>query len=122
MINPTEEQLAEIMKIPGGKAFVMLNLLKFSDEEAYNKYAGVMLGFLQKFNARPLWAGEAAMTFIGTGDETWDKVLLIEYPSREAFISMISSPEYSEYNKDREAGLERMALVLCRQQFMAAPQ
>lgn len=119
MINPTEEQLAEIMKFPEGEAIVMLNLLKFSNEEAYGRYASVMLGFLKTFNARVLWAGEAAMTFIGTADESWDKVILVEYPSRESFISMTSSSEYSEYNKDREAGLERMALVLCRQQFMA---
>ncbi len=126
MINPSEEQLAALINYPEGKPFVMVNLLKFKEKgshdgetgrDAYNRYAMVMMSFLKRFDARPLWVGDVGMSFIGTEDETWDEVILVEYPSREAFLSMISSPEYKDHNINREAGLERMALVLCEQKF-----
>ena len=28
------------------------------------------------------------------GDASWDLVLLVEYPTRQAFLDMIGSPEY----------------------------
>ena len=125
MINPTKEQLDEIMTFPGHEPFVMVNLLKFKEEgsekdrEAYERYARAMIDFLAKFKARVIWAGEALHSFIGEPHETWDKVILVEYPSREVFMATLSSTEFSRYNSDRMAGLERMALVMCRQQFMA---
>lgn len=38
-------------------------------------------------------------------------VLLVEYPSRKAFIQMVSSLEYLDAYKDREAGLENSVLL-----------
>lgn len=37
--------------------------------------------------------------------------MLVEYPSRQAFLEMVSSPEYLEANRSREAGLERAVLM-----------
>jgi len=40
-------------------------------------------------------------------------VVLVEYPSRKAFMEMVSSPEYLQAHADREAGLERTVVVAC---------
>jgi uncharacterized protein (DUF1330 family) len=37
--------------------------------------------------------------------------MLVEYPSRAAFLEMVSSPEYLRANQDRESGLERTVLL-----------
>jgi uncharacterized protein (DUF1330 family) len=49
------------------------------------------------------------------GDEDRDMVVLVEYPSRKAFIEMVTSPAYADAHEHREAGLERTVLIACRQ-------
>ena len=44
------------------------------------------------------------------GDETWDAVLLVEYPSRKVFVEMVNDPGYLKVQVDREQGLERTVL------------
>jgi uncharacterized protein (DUF1330 family) len=50
---------------------------------------------------------------IGDADEDWDTVLLVEYPSRKAFIEMVSRPDYMKSHEHREAGLERTIVIAC---------
>jgi hypothetical protein len=33
-------------------------------------------------------------TLIGPGDEEWDEILLVEYPSKAAFFEMTGDPDY----------------------------
>ncbi len=40
-------------------------------------------------------------------------MLLVEYPSRRAFIEMVSRPDYLEAHADREAALERTLVLAC---------
>lgn len=55
---------------------------------------------------------------IGGDDDDWDAVILVEYPSRRAFMEMTSSPKYQDVSKDRTAGLADSRLIamteLCR--------
>jgi len=41
----------------------------------------------------------------------WDAIALVEYPSRQAFIDMVSQPDYQKAHTHREAGLERTVLL-----------
>ena len=45
--------------------------------------------------------------------------MLVEYPSRKAFIDMVTAPKYEEAHEHREAGLERTMLVAMTEQFRA---
>jgi uncharacterized protein (DUF1330 family) len=71
-----------------GKPLVMLNLLAFKPDggrERYEEYGAAVAPLLEK-------AGEPAAALIGEG--SWDLVVLVEYPTRQAFLEMIGSPEY----------------------------
>ena len=46
---------------------------------------------------------------IGGDADDWDAVILVEYPSRQAFLEMTSSPKYEDVSKDRTAGPRRLA-------------
>src|SRR6476469_1251388 len=73
----------------------MLNLLRFEPdggEERYAEYGAAVMPLLEKAGGRAVFLGEAALPLLGEG--RWDSVLLIEYPSRGAFLEMIASPEY----------------------------
>ncbi|HNY65981.1 MAG TPA: DUF1330 domain-containing protein [Deltaproteobacteria bacterium] len=119
-INPTGEQLGLLRKSSKQGPFVMVNLLKFKSEgrrsgetgrESYERYTGLVEALLRKAGGRLLWLGSVDQVFIGLDSDGFDHVMLVEYPSRQAFLQMVSSPEYLEANQDREAGLERTVLL-----------
>ncbi|MBN2297869.1 MAG: DUF1330 domain-containing protein [Deltaproteobacteria bacterium] len=66
---------------------------------------------LKKIGGRLLWMGSMDQVFIGLQKDRWDMVLPVEYPSRKALLQMISTPEYLDAHKDREAGLDNSVLL-----------
>lgn len=118
-ILPTEEQLKNINTVSDQGELVMVNLLRFKPEggEAlYEKYSQLVYPILKKIGARVIYQGSGIMTFIG--DDYWDSVLLVAYPSRSAFVQMINDPEYIEASRYREEGLVDSRLYVTRPQWM----
>jgi len=122
-VNPSPQQLDEFANLPDTGPFVMINLLKFrataankaeSGEAAYTRYMINVAPLLEKAGGRLIWMGSVKQVFIGTPENSWDRVLLVEYPSRKAFLDMVSAPEYQEVHQDREAGLENSALLVTK--------
>jgi uncharacterized protein (DUF1330 family) len=73
----------------------MLNLLEFKAEggrERYAEYGAAVAPLLERAGGRVVFAGEGNPVLLG-GD-SWDLVLLVEYPSRGAFLEMIGSADY----------------------------
>jgi uncharacterized protein (DUF1330 family) len=86
----------------------MLNLLAFKPDggrERYLEYGAAVLPLLERAGGRVVLQGDAAPAVIG-GD-SWDLVLLVEYPTRRAFVEMISSPEYQAIAHLRTEALAR---------------
>ena len=78
-----------------GGPVVMLNLLLFKPEggeERYLEYGSAVAPLLEKAGGRIVFAGKPAPALLG--DESWDLVALVEYPTRQAFLDMIASEEY----------------------------
>ncbi len=56
--------------------------------------------------------GRCDQVLIGDQEgQDWDSIALVEYPSRQAFIDMVSRPDYEKAHEHREAGLERTVLI-----------
>jgi uncharacterized protein (DUF1330 family) len=90
---------------------VMLNLLAFKPDggrERYEEYGEAIAPLLERIGARIVWAGEPAQTLIG--DDSWDLVVLVEYPNRQAFLDMIGSDEYQRIAHLRTEALTRAEL------------
>ncbi len=80
-----------------GTSVVMLNLLAFKPDggkERYVEYGAAVAPLLEKAGGRIVWAGPPARALLG--EDSWDLVALVEYPTRQAFLEMIGSPEYQE--------------------------
>jgi uncharacterized protein (DUF1330 family) len=101
----------------------MVNLLKFktktgadtSGQASYNKYGENVLKMVQERGGKLVWHGKPMGVLIGDNEaDAWDYIVIIEYPSRDAFIEMTSQPKYDEIHGDREQGLERTALIPTR--------
>jgi len=117
-LEPTEEQLKELSAGPEGPV-VMVNLLRYKRDaegnkvglEEWAKYTEGVTPMLLALGGKPIWGGRLDSVFIGSTNSEWDTVLLVEYPSREAFLGMISSPEYLEIHQHRLNALESAGLI-----------
>ena len=110
-VIPNDEALSSLASNPDDGTFVMLNLLKFKGQEgaqAYDNYMKSVSKMLEARGARVIYAGKATELLVG--NEIWDGILLVEYPSRKVFLEIVSSPEYQKAHIDREQGLERTVL------------
>jgi hypothetical protein len=66
-----------------------------------------------------LWAGHVEGTALGhlREGERWDWVVLAQYPSRAAFLSMMTSPGYAAPDIDRENGVEDHVILPANQTY-----
>ncbi len=105
---PNEEGFADLSRRAGEGPVTMLNLLAFRPDggrERYLEYGAAVLPLLEKAGARVVFQGPAAPVVLG--DRSWDLVLLVEYPTRAAFLEMIGSPEYAAIAHLRTEALAR---------------
>ncbi len=122
-ITPNRDQFIAYAGNDRPGEVVMVNLLKFkaraegeegSGAEAYGRYGDAVVEQVEARGGRVVWMGRVENVLIGDTDkDAWDTVVLVAYPSREAFIDMVSAPEYEDAHTHREAGLDRTVLLGC---------
>ncbi|WAC91904.1 DUF1330 domain-containing protein [Mycobacterium sp. Aquia_213] len=114
-LEPTAEQFAALAARPADAPVFMVNLLKFQPEgglERYLQYGEGVVPHLERVGAALRYAGGAPSMVIGDGEKPWwDAILIVEYPSPQAFIDMVTDPEYIKVHEHRAAALERGDLI-----------
>lgn len=119
-LDGTKEQFKQLMSLPIEGTLKMLNLLKFKPQVAssgktgaahYKDYMQAAQPFLASANAKILFYGKPQLMLIGPNELEWDKVLIVEYDSREDFIKMVTNKDYPSHIR-REA-LEDSRLIYC---------
>ena len=114
-LETTPEQIAALAARPAGEPVLMVNLLKFKTPgglESYLRYGQEVAPHLQRVGATVRYAGTAPGVVIGDGQQPWwDAILVVEYPTPQAFIDMVTTPEYAKVHEHRAAGLERGDLI-----------
>jgi hypothetical protein len=103
-------------------AFWALNLMKYHDVAQYSDGRQGISGREADDAYAPfesLAAVGAAIAFVGDvvgqplGDPTWDRVAVVRYPSRAAFIAMQERSEFKEAHEHKAAGMEFTILLSC---------
>ena len=94
----------------------MVNLVRFlecsrdengSGWDAYVRYSKADMPLLKRVGGTILWAGHVEGAALGDlGGGRWDWLVVVWYPSRSAFLTMMTSPEYAIANIDRENAIE----------------
>ncbi|MFI8482168.1 DUF1330 domain-containing protein [Pseudomonas sp. NPDC078700] len=126
-LNPSHEQLADfVQRMPDDTPILMLNLLRFNaqakypegssqtpctGQQAYGTYSKTALQKVQGVGGSVELLANAHVALIAPDDEHWDQVLLVRYPSKQAFLSMISDPEYRAVTQHRTAALADSRLI-----------
>lgn len=101
----------------------MLNLVRLRDkaeyedgrdatgQEAYAAYGRLSAPVLARVGGRIVWRGRMEQMLIGPETEDWDLCFIAEYPSPEAFATMIKDPDYREAMTHRQAAVSDSRLI-----------
>ena len=110
-IQNNEDQFKALADNPNEELFVMLNLLKFKKDggrEAYFRYIKESGPFVEAAGAKVLYFGRPKELL--QGKDEWDLLMLVQYPSRRAFLKMTGNPDYLKVHEYRAQGVERAVL------------
>ncbi len=105
---------------PGQGPVVMLNLIRFKDKKIYfDEYIpafGQVVEQLGIEGVKVRFVSEVVANIVADGQEQWDEVVLVEYPSAEAFMTIAQSEVYQTIaNPLRIAGTAELKLIMTRQ-------
>ena len=118
-VTPNQEQIEGFFE-PGPEGPIyMLNLLKFKENavyedgveselsgaEAYALYAAEVSKILITLGGGGMFNAKVERLVLGDVEELWDTIAIAMYPSRQAMIAMMQSPEYQAIHHHRDAGL-----------------
>ena len=109
-IDPSRESFEQFMNTDAPGPVVMLNLLRFTDRAGYETYLRATAPFLAKVGGEVVYAGLGGDALVAEAGQAWDAVLLVRYPSREAFAAMVADREYREVTKLRTRALREAVL------------
>lgn len=104
----------------------MVNLMKYRDEAVYadgttgvtgreadDRYAPVKI--LRDIGAEVTFFGDVITTVWGDGTQ-WDRVGVVKYPSRRAFLEMQNRQDFQAKHEHKNAGMEFTFVIGCRPQ------
>jgi uncharacterized protein (DUF1330 family) len=112
--------------IGDGEPVVMINLLRYREQAdyggradiepcsgraAYGRYMKQAFAFVIAVGGAVFWQGAPKALLLGPPEERWDLALLVRYPSKEAFLAMVSDPAYQAITVHRTAALEDSRLI-----------
>jgi uncharacterized protein (DUF1330 family) len=127
--TPTIERLniEALSMLPVEAPVVMLNLMRFREKsldgkgsgwDAYLRYSALAIKLIKARGGTITWTGTVEAVALGVAaDNRWDYVALVRYPSRAAFIDMMTSPEYAQANVERENGCAAHTIIAIRETY-----
>ena len=116
-----------VRSLPDTGPVVMVNLVRFREHsrdgdgsgwDAYLRYSKADVPLLKREGGIILWAGHVEGAALGDlGDGRWDWVVVVWYPSRAAFLAMMTSSEYAIANVDRENAIEDHVILAANETY-----
>ena len=122
-----ELNIEALAAVPDDAPVVMLNLMRFrqrsldgngSGWDAYLRYSALTIKLIKARGGTIIWTGAAEAVALGSPETNrWDYAALVRYPSRQAFIDMMTSPEYAQANVERSNGCAAHTIIAMRQTY-----
>ena len=121
----TPEDLQALADRDIGGSVTMVHLLRFKERaeypdgretdltgaEAYAVYRGRLAQHVTSAGGRLIFLGRVRHLVLGQVEELWDEVMIVKFPSKEAYVEVISAPEIAEWGEHRRAGLAGQLLM-----------
>lgn len=111
-MEPKHLNAALVGSLPDAGPVVMVNLVRIGDWDGYRRYSELTMPLIKARGGTVLWAGNAEAVALGDADANrWNYVVLVRYPSRAAFLDMMTAPEYAVANAVRETACEDHVII-----------
>ncbi|MDB2594847.1 DUF1330 domain-containing protein [Pseudomonadales bacterium] len=129
--EPSEAQLAALETMAQGGddgPFTMVNIIKYKDQaiypegydgpactgrEAYAQYTNTVGPLIYALGGSVAFQQDRELLFVGDATADADEVIIVNYPSRKAYLNMFYSPAYQGVIVHRMAGLVSRVLYQC---------
>ena len=118
---------AALKALPDQGPVVMLNLMRFRDRsldrngsgwDAYLRYSALTIKLIKARGGTIIWTGTAEAVALGASEANrWHHAALVRYPSRQAFLDMMTSPEYAQANVERTNGCAAHSIIAMRETY-----
>lgn len=125
MIDHLNETVLKTLSDDG--PVTMLNLMRFRERsldgngsgwDAYLRYSALTIKLIKARGGTIIWTGTAEAVALGEPDRhRWDYVALVRYPSRAAFIDMMTSADYAAANVERENGCADHTIIAVKETY-----
>ena len=123
--GPAPGQWERLLSIPADRPITLVNLFAFREaadygdsqappvtgQDAFNRYAAVSAPTLDGVGGRFVHFGSHRGTFVGD-DESWDLVVVGEYPSLDALLSLYEDSGYRDAYRHRVAACSREQVLI----------
>lgn len=103
--------MVHLLKFKGRAEYADGRETELTGAEAYGLYRREMVERVSSSGGRLVFSGAVSHLVLGEVEDMWDEVMVVEFPSKEAFVEIISSPEIAEYGVHRRAGLAGQLLI-----------
>lgn len=130
-LTPSEAQLSKLMSLPPETPLAVFNLFEFnaranyqpedpeygtdaaeiSGQDAYLKYGEAAGKVIQDLGGRVVFSSAADQVLIGPEDANWHIAAIMYFPSRGAFMKMMSDPGFQQTSRHRKAALKRHHMI-----------
>ena len=126
-LNLDDLHLGALNALADDTPVVMMNLMRFRERsldgngsgwDAYLRYSALAIRQIKARGGTIIWTGVAETLALGAPEgERWDYAALVRYPSRAAFIDMMTSADYARANLERANGCAAHTIIATRETF-----
>jgi uncharacterized protein (DUF1330 family) len=120
-VHPTRDQMRDLLGAPRDGRVTMVNFLRYrpatgdapggaAEYQAYGRHAASLIA---RLGGRIRYSAGGLRVLTGDPEAPWDDWVVVEYPSRAAFLGMIDDPRYRAVAPRRAAGLDSTRLLAC---------
>jgi uncharacterized protein (DUF1330 family) len=113
VLQPTGDQVRAFREFKEKAVYEDGRSCDLSGSDAYQLYADAFHEIMEPRGVRVLYSGEVKGLLIGGGDDLWDAMALIQYPSSDVMLKMLRDEDYQRAQQHRAAGLEGQLLIEC---------
>ena len=122
-IDPTRLQFEQFKKLPRDTPIMMLNLIRLREHaaypdgrvatgaEAYTSYGQESGPIFTRLGGKIIWRGAMEAVVTGPADEHWDIAFIARYPDANAFLAMVTDPDYRVAVVHRQAAVHDSRLI-----------
>lgn len=122
-IDPTRTQFDQFKDLPRDTPIMMLNLIRLRESanypdgraatgaEAYASYGRESNPVFSRLGGEIIWRGKMETMVIGPDDKQWDIAFIARYPDANAFLAMVTDPDYQLAVVHRQAAVDDSRLI-----------